>query len=187
MRICIVCTLVSQHVRVETLVSKVAHEAVTAKRNTSNHHTRRLRPTVAPSKPVSIRSVGIEIAMAVLKLPLLKHREGCVKPRHIEHKLMPSGHKPTLASRRLNELSQRLAYATDRPGNLRVVVQRHNQAIAIAIAHTFKHQLQSRRKSKRPKGASLRAATAREEAHPPIRPQRRNIGRRAVRREQEEE
>ena len=35
-------TLVSQHVRVETLVSKVAHEAVTTKRNTSNHHTRRL-------------------------------------------------------------------------------------------------------------------------------------------------
>ena len=36
-------TLVSQHVRVKTLVSKVAHEAVTAKRDTSNHHTRRLR------------------------------------------------------------------------------------------------------------------------------------------------
>ena len=78
-------------------------------------------------------------------------------------------------------------YATDRPGNLRVVVQRHNQAIAIAIAHTLKHQLQSRRESKRPKGASLRAATAREEAHPPIRPQRRNVSRCAVRREQEED
>ena len=100
---------------------------------------------------------------------------------------MPSGHKPTLSRRRRNELRQRLTYTIERPGDLRVVVQRYNQAITVAIAHTLKHELQSGSKSKRPKGASLRAATAREKAHPPIRPQRRDVGRRAVRRKQEEE
>ena len=63
-------TLMSQHVRIKALVGEVTRKACSAKRDPRNHHTLRLRPTMATRIPVSRRRVVIEITVEVLKLPL---------------------------------------------------------------------------------------------------------------------
>jgi hypothetical protein len=86
----------SQHVRIKALVAEGTRKACSAKRDPRNHHTLRLRPTEwrPASRSFSRWRVVIEITVEVLKLPLLEHCETVSEPRSIEHKRMPSRHKP---------------------------------------------------------------------------------------------
>eukprot|EP00966_Prymnesium_polylepis_P104061 2409874-Prymnesium_polylepis.1 len=59
-----------------------------------------------------------------------------------------------------------------RPSNLRIVMQRHDEAGRKAITYSFEHKLQRRCEANRAERPSLRAAALREKTHPAVGPQR---------------
>lgn len=176
----------SQHVRIKALVGEVTRKACSAKRDPRNHHTLRLRPTMATRIPVSRRRVVIEITVEVLKLPLLEHCETVSKPRSIEHKLMPGRHKSAHSTRLAYQHLKRLTHTMKRPSNLRIIMQRHDEAGRKVITYSLEHKLQRRCEAERAERASLRAAALREKTHPAVGPQRSDVRRSTIRRKQEQ-
>lgn len=93
---------------------------------------------------------------------------------------MPRGRKSAALGRRVEQMRERRARLIRRAADFDVVVEGDDDAAGEGRLRRLEDLLQRRREAQPAGGAPLRAAAAREEAHPAYRAERGDVGRHAV-------
>ena len=163
----------------------MAHEGGRADGHTRGDHAVSLSRVAPASAQIRLRGPASDGVLERGHAPRRRHSSRRVG--HVEHEFVACGGQPTDLVDSSHQRTQRQQHPRRSASNLDVIVDGRHEHVREVSMHPLESGLQRSSVAPRAERAALGAAAPREKAHPAVRPERGDVGRRAVSSKQEKE